>query len=98
MVLCACPRHEKKRWRRIGEQEKIRKEQDLRNRYSTLPAHIFRDRNLAPLESISEYLKEVQGLSFHEIAFRLGRDDRTIWTCYDRAKKKRTVKRNNKGG
>ncbi|MFC1741506.1 sigma factor-like helix-turn-helix DNA-binding protein [Nanoarchaeota archaeon] len=51
---------------------------------------IFIDRSLSPLESISEYLREVQGLSFHEIAVLMGRDDRTIWTCYSRAKKKRT--------
>jgi len=57
----------------------------------TIPSSIFRDRNLAPLESITEYLKEEQGLSYHEIAVLVGRDDRTIWTCYNRAQKKRIV-------
>jgi DNA-directed RNA polymerase specialized sigma24 family protein len=55
----------------------------------TVPSSIFLDRELAPLESISEYLKEQKGLSYHEIAVLVGRDDRTIWTCYNRAKKKR---------
>jgi hypothetical protein len=56
-----------------------------------IPSDIFRDRTLAPLESISEYLKDRLGMSFHEIAVLLNRDDRTIWTCYNRAKKKHTT-------
>ena len=56
-----------------------------------IPSDIFRDRTLAPLESISEYLKDKEGLSFHEIAVMLNRDDRTIWTCYNRAKKKHSA-------
>jgi hypothetical protein len=56
-----------------------------------IPSDIFRDRTLAPLESISEYLKDREGMSFHEIAVLLNRDDRTIWTCYSRAKKKHAV-------
>ncbi|MFC1741786.1 hypothetical protein ACFL3V_04595 [Nanoarchaeota archaeon] len=55
----------------------------------TVPSSIFRDRSLAPLESISEFLKENKGLTYHEIAVLVGRDDRTIWTCCHRAKKKR---------
>ncbi|MFH1064533.1 MAG: hypothetical protein V1729_05610 [Candidatus Woesearchaeota archaeon] len=54
-----------------------------------IPSSIFQDRNLAPLESITEYLKEENDLSYHEIAQILDRDDRTIWTCYNRAQKKR---------
>lgn len=53
-----------------------------------IPSYIFKDRTLAPLESISEYLEDELGMSFHEIAVLLNRDDRTIWTCYSRAKKK----------
>ena len=58
-------------------------------KHQTVPSSIFLDRELAPLESLSEYLKEQEGLSYHEIALLVGRDDRTIWTCYNRAKKKR---------
>ena len=54
-----------------------------------IPSSIFRDRSLAPLESITEYLKDEKDLSYHEIALLLDRDDRTIWTCYNRAQKKR---------
>jgi len=62
--------------------------EEREDRVVTIPSNIFKDRNLAPLESISEYLKDKQGMSFHEIAVLLNRDDRTIWTCYTRAKKK----------
>lgn len=53
-----------------------------------IPLGMFKNRELAPLESITEFLKEKAGLSFHEIALLLNRDDRTVWTCYNRASKK----------
>lgn len=54
-----------------------------------IPLEILKDRSLAPLEAISEFLKDQKNMSYHEIAELLNRDDRTIWTCYMRAKKKR---------
>ena len=54
-----------------------------------LPSHIFQDRSVSVLEAISEYMKDAMGLTYHEIAVLLNRDDRTIWTCYSRAKEKR---------
>lgn len=58
-------------------------------RISSIPISVLRDRSLKPLEAIVEYLKDIQGLTYHEIAELLNRDDRTIWTVYNRAKKKR---------
>jgi transposase len=57
-----------------------------------VPSEIFKDRTLSVLEIITEFFKEEKGMSYHEIAEMLNRDDRTIWTCYDRAKKKRKAK------
>ena len=54
-----------------------------------IPSDIFKDRSLSVLEIMVEYLKEQKGLSYHEIAVLLNRDDRTIWTVYNRGKKKR---------
>jgi len=54
-----------------------------------VPSEIFHDRSLSVLESISRYLKDKLKLSYHEIAELTNRDDRTIWTCYNRAKKKK---------
>lgn len=54
-----------------------------------IPISVLSDRSLAALESVVEYMKDKLGLSYHEIAMLLKRDDRTIWTCYNRARKKR---------
>jgi hypothetical protein len=54
-----------------------------------IPLDIFADRRLSSLEVIVEYLKEKRHLTFHKIAVMLNRDDRTIWTTYNRAKNKR---------
>jgi len=55
----------------------------------SLPIGVLKDRNIAILESIVEYLKDEQNMKYSEIARLLNRDDRTIWTVYKRAKKKR---------
>jgi len=55
-----------------------------------IPISVFADRSLASLEAVVEYMKENLELSYHEIAVLLKRNDRTIWTCYHRAKKKRS--------
>jgi len=60
----------------------------------TVPVKIFQDRTLAPLEAISIFLKDKKGLTYHQIAEYTNRDDRTIWTCYNRGKKKQEAKIN----
>jgi hypothetical protein len=40
-------------------------------------------------ESLVGYMKDSLELSYHKIALLLNRDDRTIWTVYQRAKKKK---------
>lgn len=54
-----------------------------------LPTYIFRDRSVAVLETLVEYLKERRGMSYHEIGALLNRDERTVWTAYNRVKQKR---------
>lgn len=64
--------------------------QNRNNReFIEIPSFIFRDRSVAVLESLVEYLHDNKKFSFHEIAILLNRDDRTIWTVYNRVKKKR---------
>ena len=55
----------------------------------SIPVSILKDRNLSVLENISAYLKDNFGLNYHSVAVLLNRDDRTVWTVYQRAKKKR---------
>jgi DNA-directed RNA polymerase specialized sigma24 family protein len=45
------------------------------------------------MESVVDYMKDSLGLSYHEIAKELNRDDRTIWTVYHRASKKKGDKK-----
>ena len=59
---------------------------------TVVPTYILKDRSVSVLEASVEYLKNNEKLSFHEIALLINRDDRTIWTVYDRAKKKRKSK------
>jgi len=51
-----------------------------------VPVSIFRNTPVSILEALVVYLKEHYGLSYHEIAVLVKRDDRTIWTVYHRAK------------
>ena len=62
----------------------------LEQGFLKVPSFVFRDRSVAVLECLVEYMKDVKGLTFHEIAMMLNRNDRTIWTVYRRAKLKRS--------
>ena len=54
-----------------------------------IPISILRNLDFTLLEIIVSYLKENLELSYHKIAVLLQRDDRTIWTVYNRVKKKK---------
>lgn len=58
------------------------------SKYS-IPISLFASREFSVLETIVAHLKEDYELNFSKIAQLLNRDDRTIWTVYDRASKKR---------
>ena len=62
---------------------------ELKKRMLRVPASIFTDRNVSVLETISEYLRDQRNMTYAEIAKVTNRDDRTIWTVYNRAKSKR---------
>ncbi|MEM4268387.1 MAG: sigma factor-like helix-turn-helix DNA-binding protein [Candidatus Woesearchaeota archaeon] len=59
------------------------------DRQIQIPVEIFKDRGVAVLESLVEYLKDTYGLSYAEIGRLLNRNERTVWTVYRRAKEKR---------
>ena len=50
---------------------------------------IFKDRKLSVLEAIVGYLKDEFNLRYSEIAVLLRRDERNMWTVYNRYKKKK---------
>src|SRR3989344_9320178 len=51
------------------------------------PLSIFQNK-LSILENLVVYAKDELNLSFHQVAVLTERNDRTIWTMYQRAKKK----------
>jgi predicted DNA-binding protein (UPF0251 family) len=54
----------------------------------SIPLNIFNNRSLSILETLTTYLKEELNLRYCQIASLLNKDARTIWTAYNRAKKK----------
>ena len=57
-----------------------------------IPASVFSNRSFSTLECLVGFVKDL-GYSNHEVALMLHLDDRTIWTVYDRVKKKRGMKK-----
>ena len=53
-----------------------------------VPLAVLRDRDLTALEAVVYYLKKEKGFSNTDIARLLNRDDRTVWTVYNRAARK----------
>ena len=54
-----------------------------------IPSIIFSDRRLAPLESLTIYLKEKYNLGFKQISQLLYRNYKTIWLSYQHGIRKR---------
>ena len=52
-----------------------------------IPVSIF-SKELGGLEAMSKYMKENLNMSYHEIAEKLGRNERTIWSSYHKANQK----------
>ena len=69
--------------------EKSRNAQMNAPDFFMVPSSIFKDRTLSVLEIMVEYLKEYHKLSYRDISRLINRNERTIWTCYSRAKQKR---------
>lgn len=56
-----------------------------------IPASVFANREFSVLETVVAFIKDLDYTN-HEVGQMLRLDDRTIWTVYDRVKKKRGVK------
>ena len=56
-----------------------------------IPVSAISDRSYSTLESVVGFIKNLDYTN-HEVAAMLHLDDRTIWSVYDRVKKKRGVK------
>ena len=60
-----------------------------------VPTAVLQNLDLSVLENIVVYLKEELDLTYHKIADILKRDDRTIWSVYNNANKKKSSKEKN---
>jgi len=68
----------------------IKNKDNLEQNFEVLiPSGIFKDRRTSLFESLVKYLKEGRDLNYHQIAILLNRDERNVWTIYNRAVKKR---------
>ncbi len=54
-----------------------------------IPLPVFSDPEKGPLEAVSIYLKDSSSMSFKQIGDLLSRDNRVIWTVYNKRKKLR---------
>ena len=54
-----------------------------------IPVSVFRNRKLSILENLVSYLKGNFSLRYSEISVLINRDERNIWTVYNRAMKKK---------
>ncbi len=58
----------------------------------TINVSVLSDKKFSAFESIVAYLKDNLSLTYHEIAAVVKRDYGTVWTVYNRVKKKRSSK------
>jgi len=72
-------------WTTLMNAEKKRPAQSMEG--MQISVSLFADRAFSVLEGLASYIYR-QGVSLHKIAVMLGRDDRTIWTVVDRARRK----------
>jgi len=85
-------RDERNIWTTYNNSKKKRKKKfSIKKKDYAIPASIFKNRKLSVLENITKYLKENKKLTYHNIAELLNRNDRTIWTVYNRAQTKKAV-------
>lgn len=73
----------------LSQNELIEQVKDRLPRF--IPISILSDRRVGALEAVVVYLKDQCNLTYHEIAQLLNRDDRTIWTTYQKGSKKRKL-------
>lgn len=68
--------------------KKYKENFEIKDHQYLLPISIFANRKLSILENAVFYLKSKFDLSYHKIALIIHRDDRTVWTVYQKAKRK----------
>ena len=65
---------------------------ELKKNELFIPLSIFKNRDLSILENLITHLKEECNISVKEISLLINKKLSTVWTAYNRAKKKRKNK------
>jgi hypothetical protein len=77
-----------------AEQKSVKEQVErVISREIIIPSSVFRDRSLSIMEVLVVYLKEDRAFTYREIGQLLQRNERTIWTIYSRAGKKKEIKK-----
>lgn len=72
---------------RVAKKKMLLPLQILDSKYH-IPVSVFTDRKFSVLEHIVSFLKKEYSLSYREIGKLLRRNERTVWTTYQRARTK----------
>jgi len=82
-------RNDRTIWATYNNASKKRKEKlPVKESKFLIPVSILKNRKLSVLEALVSYLKDKFNLRYSQIAVLLARDERNIWTVYQRSKKK----------
>src|SRR3989344_580126 len=57
-----------------------------KNSVISIPIKVFASEKLSAMEALVHHVKSAHKLKFSEIAKLINRDEKTVWTSYDRAK------------
>ena len=74
-------------WKSYQDSKSYSKRFVIENYSSNVSASIFSNRKLSVMENLVVYLKG-KGMRYSEISKLISRDERTVWTVYNRAMKK----------
>ena len=68
------------------------KNKNLVSQEILIPITIFDSNKISSFQLVVKYLKENYNLTYHQLALLVNRDDRTIWSTYNNAIKKKKGK------
>lgn len=75
----------------LAESRQIKLEPKKKSSDILVPLTIFSSKKLGVLEALVKYLKEEEELSFKEISVLIKKDNKSLWSTYQKAAKKQSA-------
>jgi hypothetical protein len=75
----------------LAESRQVKLEPKKKSSEILVPLTIFSSKKLGVLEALVKYLKEEEGLSFKEIGILIKKDNKSLWSTYQKASKKQSA-------